>query len=104
MELQLLVCFWGVFVYYENKDYKYSLLISSFFFTISIYSIYISSIYVFSFFVIFAWSEFKKKNTIIFLISSLIVGFSSYQTTRWMIGVKEYDAYLYGLENYNHTF
>lgn len=96
--------FLGSVIYYENKDYKYSLLISSFFFTISIYSIYISSIYVFSFFAVVLWSEFKKKNTIILLVSSSIVGFSSYQTTRWMIGVKEYDAYLYGLENYNFSY
>lgn len=91
--------FFGTINYFFLKWTKYAILISSLIFFFAIYSIFPSSIYVFSFFVVNAYNEIKKKNYIIFFLSSLLVGFASYQTTRWMINITRNDFYIPGPKN-----
>ena len=92
--LSAVLIFFGTINYFYREWNKYSILFSSILFFFAIYSIFPSSIYVFSFFAVVTYSELKKKNIIIFLFSSLIVSFASYQTLRWTITISEYDLYI----------
>ena len=91
--------FFGTINYFYRKWNKYSILISSLLFFFAIYSIFPSSVYVFSFFAVVTYNEVKKKNYMIFFFSSLIVGFASYQTLRWMMTITKYDLYIPGPKN-----
>ncbi len=93
--------FFGTVNYFYVEWNKFSILLSSILFFLAIYSIFVSSIYVFCFFAVVIFNEVKKKNYFNFILSSMVVGFASYQTMRWMITITEYDAYLYGLESKN---
>lgn len=98
--------FLGTVIYFKFKEFKYILLVSSIFFTLSIYTIYLTSIYVFSFFAVISIFELKKRNYVNYIFSTLLVSISSFQVTKWMLGIISYDEYLYGLEvvNINYFF
>ncbi len=99
--LSAVLIFFGTINYFYREWNKYSILFSSILFFFAIYSIFPSSIYVFSFFAVVTYNELKKKNIIIFLFSSLIVSFASYQTLRWTITISEYDLYIPFPKNVN---